>query len=349
MKLQAAYLALATAFASGAALAEVTISGDVTGAIKVDDRGHENKDGVYLDGTVGIAGKHELGASGSQLIWAGSVGLNNSSGSNDIEDWLDIKDAYLGVQGNYGTLRAGRMMMPSYDAQDQLYTDTGLAWLAGDYGLGQGTRVNNMLRYDSPVMAGFQASAAYAFKDFDDEGKGSGKTYDLAARYRIGGLQLDGSYQQRDGVTDDIEVGGVSSSQTFDSKTYYAGARYTFQNGFGLTGGYKHHEYNPGSQYEQGEWLAQASYRRDKHGVYLSYAHLDDVKLAGASQNDSGAQAYAARYNYHFDDHTLAFVEGRYVKNESNSALGASDNAFDYRGPAGKDASRVMVGLKTYF
>jgi predicted porin len=349
MQLKSSILVLSLALAAGFAQADVTISGDLTGGVKLDDRGADDQDGVYIDGTLGIDGKHQLDAVPGNVIWRMSVGVNNSAGGGNIDDWVSMKDAYVGLQGDYGTARMGRLLTPSYDAQDALFTDTGLGWIAGDYGIGQATRINNIVRYDSPSMAGFTVGAAYGFKDYNDNGNGEGKTYDMAAKYKLAGLQLDGTYQKRDGVTDDISLAGTSASQTFDTETYYAGARYEFQNGFGLTAAYKHNSYNPGIEQEQGQWLAQASYKHNQHAVYLSYANLDDMKVGGATVGDSGAQAYVARYNYALNQNNIAFVEGRYVENEANSSVGSGDNAFDYTGTPGQNTSRVMVGMKSYF
>ncbi|WP_273429753.1 porin [Chitinibacter tainanensis] len=350
MKIKTTALVISLALAAGFAQADVTISGDMTGGVKLDDRGSDNKDGVYLDGTLSFDGTHKIDAIPSSIIWRLSAGVNNSSGGSKLDDWVSVKDAYVGLQGDFGTARMGRLMTPSYDAQDALFTDTGLSWLAGDYGLGQATRINNIVRYDTPELKGFSAGAAFGFKDYNDDGNGSGKTYDVAAKYKLAGLQLDGTYQKRDGVTDDLTVGSATATQTFDTETYYAGARYELQNGLGFTAGYKHNMFDPGNaKMEQGQWLAQASYKQDKHAVYLSYAKLDDVSLNGAKQGDSGAQAYVARYNYSLNKNNLAFVEGRYVENEANSAIGAADNAFDYSGKAGQNTSRVMVGLKSFF
>jgi predicted porin len=353
MQTKLSILALSLAMGTGFAQAEVTISGDLTAGVKLDDRGSDDKDGIYIDGTVGIYGKNQIESINSNLIWAASAGVNSSKGGSEINDWLTVKDAYVGLAGEYGTGRIGRMQMPSYEAQDTLFTDTGLTWLAGDYGLGQGVRVNNMIRYDSPTMAGFNIGAAYAFKDYDHEGSGSGTTYDIAAKYKLAGLQLDATYQKRNSVNVDNDdmYGSPVTTGNFDGETYYAGARYEFQNGFGVTGGYKNNTYSPelGDEREQGEWLAQVSYKQDKHAVYVSYANLDDVKLNGDTLGDSGAQALAVRYNYSLNKNNIAFVEGRYVKNEENSSIGAGDNAFEYSGKAGEDTSRVMVGMKTFF
>ncbi|QLG89534.1 porin [Chitinibacter bivalviorum] len=350
MKLKATFIAFTAAFVAMGAQADVMISGDVTGALKYDDIGSENANGVYLDGTIGLSGSHKVDSINGDLIWNAALGINTTNGTGSVDDWLTAKDLYVGARGNYGMLRLGRTMTPSYEAQDNLFTDTGLSWLAGDYGVGQGARVNNIVRYDSPVMAGFKVGAAYAFKNYSDDGAGDGTTYDVAAQYKWSGLQVDATYQQRNGVTEEVDTYGyVTNDSTFDSKTYYAGLRYEFQNGFGLTGGYKSNEYNPGTELKQDQWLAQASYKKDKHAVYLSYANLSNIEQNGVKQADSGAQAVAVRYNYSLDKNQIAFVEGRYVKNEANSAIGAGDNAMEYSGTPGQDTARLMTGVKVTF
>ncbi|WP_283150341.1 porin [Silvimonas soli] len=355
MKIKYTTLAVALALGAGAAMADVTIDGNITGGVQYLKAGDTKSGGVSYDAIIGVSGSDKLDA-GGKLIWRVEQEIQSQPGDRSqggVANWGN-RQAYIGLTGDYGTFRAGNMLTPTYDTLDALYANTGAEWLARDYGMGQSNYAKNVARYDTPNLYGFNASAAYLF---EDQGVQGNKGYDVAATYKWEGLGVQGTYQKRDNVqssTTDVTSQQVLPDGT-NTKDWYAGANYKFGNGIGVKGGFKRAQADGtalGGEQRQDMWIAQGSYETGKHGVYLSYFNLRDGKLNGADQKDSGAQAIDARYNYSLSKQSLAFVDARYVKNQDNASFSAADDAL-YYGNTGADAGessyRVMAGVKTYF
>ncbi|MCI5850756.1 MAG: porin, partial [Sutterellaceae bacterium] len=128
----------------------------------------------------GINETSRWGLRGEEEIGGVTVGFNleNAFNSDDGEadDRLFQREALLSVSGKYGTLAAGRMgavgssagtfditqaTADSFDGEDfttpvQTMTD----------------RYDNMLTYQTPKLAGFQATVQYSFKTNQKDGEG---------------------------------------------------------------------------------------------------------------------------------------------------------------------------------
>lgn len=344
-KLKLTPIAVALLLGAGLAHADVYIDGSIDGSVGITDRGDGNTGAVDIDGKLGFGGKEQFD-NGGYGIWRYEAGFTDQSRStepNRSTSGLYTREAWAGVGGDFGTVRVGQMKSPLYDLLYSQYEDTGAdTWIA-EYGLGQATRPQGTLRYDSPNFNGLAFSGAY---NFETESDNDHYGFDVGARYVQQGFFVDGAYQQRKNAdgSDDISVGNANR---FDSQTWMASAGYNFQNGFGLNGGYKALEYTPagGSKVDQDLWFAQGSYKTGKHGVYLTYTQFGDL----GDQAHTGAKAIAARYNYSLSKRSIGYVEGRYIDNDGNASYAASNDIYDYSGPAGESTSRLMAGLKTVF
>ena len=373
MKTKYMAVAIALALGAGAAFADVQIDGNVTGGVQFLKAGDTNAGGIYYDAVIGVAGNDKLDY-GGKLIWrVEQEVLNTQSGrtkGSSGNGWGN-RQAYIGLTGDYGTFRSGNTTTPLYDTLDNIYANTGAEWLARDYGFGQSDYAKSTVRYDTPDLYGFNASAAYLF---EDQGKRGNKGYDAAATYKWQGLGLQAAYQKRDNISNNNVISDGTGSMPAaantaafwsdaaangpDSKNWYAGANYKFDSGFGIGGGFKRQQLtNAGEEIRQDMWLAQGSYQYGKHGFYLTYFNLGNLKgqsatTAGGEVGDSGSQAVDARYNYNLSKHSIAFVDARYVKNDDNASVSADDDAF-YTGTSGnglgQNSYRVMGGLKTWF
>lgn len=71
---------------------------------------------------------------------------------------LGTFDTFVGLKGNWGKIRAGRMKSAMYEIIDWPYTNPGLGrvfdW-GGDVKFYDSNRMSNMIRYDSPTLWGF--------------------------------------------------------------------------------------------------------------------------------------------------------------------------------------------------
>ncbi|MDD7441811.1 MAG: porin [Sutterellaceae bacterium] len=182
----------------------------------------------------GINETSRWGLRGEEEIGGVTVGFNleNAFNSDDGEadDRLFQREALLSVSGKYGTLAAGRMgavgssagtfditqaTADSFDGEDfttpvQTMTD----------------RYDNMLTYQTPKLAGFQATVQYSFKTNQKDGEGvEGKSSadrfaGAALTYEAGKFQSVFSYEWLD-----------RSNKSYNSKDgmiYSLGANYDF-------------------------------------------------------------------------------------------------------------------------
>lgn len=113
---------------------------------------------------IGFRGTEDLG-NGLKASFQFEQGVNLANGASDKAGTFQ-RQAWVGLSGDFGSVRAGRQFRPSYDAvvydivntanysvNDQLFNYDG------------GTRNNAQIKYTSPSFAGFQVIAGYVFKD----------------------------------------------------------------------------------------------------------------------------------------------------------------------------------------
>jgi predicted porin len=176
-------IALAVLAASGAAMAQssVTLYGrldasigqkttETTGANPVAENDQTVVDQSNLNTTFwGLRGTEDLGG-GLKANFKLESGFEMDTGK--ATGTLFERTATVGLSGSFGAVNLGRQYT-AYDtlrAQtnnvwDSNLATTGAVWSTGvkDYS----NRVNNSVRYDSPVFSGFSGSVAYAFGEND--------------------------------------------------------------------------------------------------------------------------------------------------------------------------------------
>ena len=132
------------------------------------------------------------------------IQFNMSNGASDTYNRLASRDTFAGLQGGFGTVRAGKFDTPFKTARepfnlfgDQLGDMRNLTRV-GDAKFDE--RLNNMLEYQSPVMGGFQAKVAYSFHSGTSANTTSGveKKEDatsLSLGYKAGNLDATLAYE----------------------------------------------------------------------------------------------------------------------------------------------------------
>ena len=132
------------------------------------------------------------------------IQFNMGNGTADTYNRLASRDTFAGLQGDFGTVRAGKFDTPFKVARepfnlfgDQLGDMRNLTRV-GDAKFDE--RLNNMLEYQTPVMGGFQAKLAYAFHPGTSATTASGveKKEDatsLSMGYKVGDLDATLAYE----------------------------------------------------------------------------------------------------------------------------------------------------------
>ena len=226
-------IALAVLAASGAAMAQssVTLYGVVDTGLTYS-KGEESVYGMtHVGGNVnsrlGFRGVEDLG-NGLKATFNLEAGMGVDDGNNymdkDSNGMAFRRTSTVGLAGNFGEVRLGRMLTSSYLAVSRYdaFGDTGigasLAWNVGQ--TGYAARTENAISYSSPNFSGFKIGAEYGFgeqqKARDSRYLGLGATYDN------GPLSLGLGYDRLNSNTMD---GLLAAS---DLKTVHLGGAYNF-------------------------------------------------------------------------------------------------------------------------
>ena len=226
-------IALAVLAASGAAMAQssVTLYGVLDTGVsyfKGDDSVYGlTKTGGNVNSRLGFRGVEDLG-NGLKATFNLEAGMGVDDGNNymdkDSNGMAFRRTSTVGLAGNFGEVRLGRMLTSSYLAVSRYdaFGDTGigasLAWNIPQ--TGYAPRTENAISYTSPNFSGFKIGAEYGFgekqKARDSRYFGMGATYDN------GPLSLGLGYDRLNSNTMD---GLLAAS---DLKTVHLGGAYNF-------------------------------------------------------------------------------------------------------------------------
>lgn len=141
--------------------------------------------GMASGSRIGVKGKEDLGG-GLAATFVLENGFNTDTGTAGQGGLLFGRQAFVGLQGNFGAITLGRQYTPYYKALRDVGDPFGAVSLAGRAGnlMATNTRTDNLVEYVTPSRSGFRADLAY----------GAGETAGNLAKNRTLGATL--AYQQ---------------------------------------------------------------------------------------------------------------------------------------------------------
>jgi predicted porin len=294
---------------------------------------------------LGFKGTEDLGG-GLKAIFDLEAGfeLNNGTsgltgiGNNvpaDQNNSLFSSQAYVGLAGNFGTVKVGRQFSPLYEAYGSI--DPFVNGFAANINNFFGTDANNSSNYERMSNAavyetpdnlyGFKGSVAYGF---------GGVAGDTSAQSQVGGslgylngpLTVSYAFHQANN-----EQNGVPGASTDSFKTNFLGAAYDF-------GPVKAHlafdQNQQGDTFKTQDYLVGLTVPIGAHAIFADYTHKDNKLIENAD-----ADQYAIGYTYNFSKRTNFYTAYTYVKNQENSLIDTQ--------VAGNSVGTVQVGLRHSF
>jgi predicted porin len=273
------------------------------------------------------------------------INLNNATG--DTNNRLASRDTFAGLQGNFGTVRAGKFDTPFKTAREpfNLFGDQ-LGDMRNLTRVGEAKfdeRLNNMLEYQSPVMNGFQAKVAYSFHS-GTSATNSGaveKKEDATSAslgYKAGGLEAALAF----------ETYGADTATTGKREATRASISYKLTPELRLMGFYQTDDTMNGS----------TPLGADVTGLGLEYMITPTVALKGhymdrkakAANSDASMYTLGAEYRY---DKALRFYAS-YASLDNGTAVKLvpwkeGRTAAPSAGTNGKTTSGVSIGMRYDF
>ncbi len=207
-------------------------------------------------------------------IESGYVGDDGASGS------LGVRDTFLGLQGDWGKVRFGRMLTPLYEIVDWPYSNPGLGrvfdW-GGDV-KAHYDRKGDIARYDSPALGNLTFNVSVGRGDTATDGSNH---FGAAVHYNVADIvTLHGGYENNSNY-----AGG-----SIDSSAYILGFELPLPAGFGLAGAYKYSEgeskSTAGADADQGQYSIIGQYWNGPWGFKVGYAANLESEINDVKQGD---------------------------------------------------------------
>ncbi|MFC5076887.1 Chitoporin precursor [Vibrio thalassae] len=253
------------------------------------------------------------------------VTMQIESGYVDNTDWahggvsggvLGFRDTFIGLSGDFGNVRIGRVLTPLYEIVDWPFSNPGLGSVFDWGGINAHyDRQSNQVRYDSPKFGGFTFAASVGRDDNANGGGAATRDAYFAganARYAFEKITLMGAVEtgkrpgsttpeswqiaQEAGTDDNGDVYNpgdsyyTKASTTADTDTlaYIVGFEAALPAGFGLAAAYKNEQLKQsGVTHDQGSYSVIGQYWNGPIGFKLGYAANLDSKKGGVSQDDA--------------------------------------------------------------
>ena len=377
--------ALTGVFASAAhAQSSVTLYGLIDAGITYtnNQQGHSNwqmTSGQINGSRFGLRGSEDLGG-GLKAIFTLENGFGINDGTLKQGGRLFGRQAFVGLSSNdFGSVTLGRQYDSMVDYVGPLaltgtqYGGTQFAHPFDNDNLNNSFRLNNSVKYTSPLFAGLRAGAVYSFSN--DTNFATNRAYSFGASYNYGPLKAGAAYMQLNGTQsgtsaatagalDQAESGAVGQDKTlFGATGFQLGA--STQRVFGGGATYAFGPAIIGFVYTQSQFFdainsRASTYKFNNYEVNAKYNLTPALSLAAnytytdGSMTNPGTAATDPKWSqinlqtdYALSKRTDIYLEGLY-----QHAIGAGNNAYiSGAGGTSSTANQIVVvsGIRTRF
>lgn len=304
--------------------------------------------GQQFGSRIGFRGTENLGG-GLSASFLLESGINADDGSLNNGGRLFGRQAWLGLEGGFGSIKLGRQYSAIYNALNAVdpfgLNQAGDAQQVFGYGLGKVdpiSRSDNTIIYATPRFGGFGAAVGYKFGEVAGSFN-SGSSKFIGASYVTGPANLQLAYQDTDGVAlgaATTQLGSLVAptglgGATASVKSLFIGGTYDF-------GFLKAHL---GAGDTKVEATGDARIRNYLVGVsapvsvgtlYASW-NRNDVRDIGPGTSDQ----YGVGYSHPVSKRTNFYTSVGYTKNDSGVRLNSFAN--------GRSDREVQLGIRHVF
>ena len=326
-------IALTLAALPVASMADVILYGQIKAGVEVAQtkvtvggkttKDHATTEIADFDSRIGFKGSESLG-SGLNAIWQVENDISVAGGGN----WAG-RDSFIGLDGNFGKVRAGRLSTQLNDM------DTLDPWEYSNNALGLGvyTRTGERVvsvRYDTPNFAGFSANVQFTPRDNqnntgrDDNGRSDTSAYYAGLNYENSGFFAQygagyspSSYTALSGQSKSGQVHRLEGG--YDANNLFVGVGVQYGKGWETSNDYMAAlGYDAGVGADTGvettEAAVTAAYRFGNVTPRVSYAHGWESKIAGDKVAGSKYDQVVLGADYDFSKRTTAMVSAGWLR-----------------------------------
>jgi general bacterial porin, GBP family len=365
------------------AQSSVTLYGIIDAGIAYNNNvgtGHlfEAASGAINGSRFGMRGSEDLGG-GLKAIFVLESGFNVMNGRSVQDSRLFGRQSFVGLaSSDFGSVTLGRQYDSVVDYLGPLSAtgSWGGTWFAHPFdndNLNNSFRLNNAVKYTSPLFAGFQAGAVYAFSNSTNFA--TNRAYSFGASYNIGALKAAAAYMQLSGTQggtsnttagtlDQAESGAVGQDKSLfgasgfqlgasTQRVFGGGVSYAFGPavvGFVYTQSQFYNAINTGaSTYKFNNYEVNAKYSLTPAlSLAANYTYTDgSLTNAGAATTDPKWSQVNLQTDYALSKRTDVYLEGLY-----QHAIGAGNHAYiSGAGGTSSTANQVVVttGIRSRF
>jgi predicted porin len=323
----------------------------------------------------GMRGVEYLGA-GNAAIFQIESNVQGDTG-NAASSGLASRETFVGLQGDWGILRAGKFLtpyddiLPIFGNAPTLTTSilsTAAIWAQGPLQKGQGgfdARLGNSIRYSTPNLNGFTSDVQYQTRDSSGNANGAqGDNGDHPSEMRYANVWSFGGFYN-DGP---VELGiayehnyNIRTTGHKDDALSIAGA-YDFgtvAHGVGLRVGavYERLRYDtPTGDLTRNFYAASASVAIGEGIIYAFIGRaadgggsaVDGTQIGGLSKGpNSAATQWEITYSYSLSPRTMLYTGFVQVANQANAFY--TFNINDYITAQGARLNGVVFGIAHFF
>lgn len=300
---------------------------------------------------LGVRGVESLGGGLSAIFQIESDVRGDTNQTNGFSS----RDTFIGLQGPWGTFKAGNFLMP-YDDLHPIFGNvptyttsilsTATLWANGAASKGGGgfdDRLRNSLRYDSPVWAGFNFSGQVQLRDSSGvTGASAGDhteelrhayVWGVAGYYNNGPIQAGIGYEHNTkvrgptlddwafSVTGGYNFGPVRVAAVYERLNYDVAATATLQ----------------GGELKRDFWGISATAPIGPGAAYFFYGRAldgkgsapDGTRIAGVTRGaDTAANQWEISYTYPLSKRTQVYAGYVKIDNDRNAAYSFNINGY---------------------
>ena len=297
---------------------------------------------------LGFKGSEDLG-DGMKAVWQLEAGIA-ADGETTQGALNSVRDTFVGLSGNFGTVTAGRQAWHNLYAHDANMFSDQIG--APSVWIDRGGRTNNSIKYATPNMSGFSGSVTYVTPN----GVGNGGTYTNTGVEGVND-EYDASYAFKASysngpifasLTHLKEGKSVTTAGKDDMKSTSIAGGYDFGAGKVVGQFVSYSDDLNVSGKDKDIWTIGGSYNvTGMSKVKAQYTKAKDSDTNGVKADD-GAKMFTVGYDYSLSKRTTAYVAYSRVSNDTAGTYdvtGSGQGARYAAITADKDPTALSLGL----